>query len=287
MTRAGVLILLMASACGAANVFTSDPNFVALWNFESGALTTDSSGNGNTLTPTGSPAADDVNFVQGVASCDFPATANDQFAIADASLPDGFPFKSNDISLQISVSCWFRFDDDLAEGEFRGLWSKDGGSKYTIACLLYRDANGRCLRMLGGYNSGNSYRTWTINAANGENAPYLIEDQWYHLTVTYHGLTKSMMAYVWDGTTQTADGPATIPNSGDTLNVEDSPFTVGKSGLTGCLYWNGQIDEVVVFNDILTEQQAIDIRSGTFGATSPGSSNRNRIHQQYYHHYGR
>ena len=61
-----------------ANDFSSDTDCKALWNFENGALTTDSKG-GNTLSIGGNtPSADTVNYKQGAASCDFDSS-NDEY----------------------------------------------------------------------------------------------------------------------------------------------------------------------------------------------------------------
>ena len=63
-----------------ANDFTNDANCKALWNFDDGALTTDSKGT-NTLTNSG-VTADTVDFKEGNASGDFKASfgrINDEF----------------------------------------------------------------------------------------------------------------------------------------------------------------------------------------------------------------
>ncbi|MCU0916500.1 MAG: PPC domain-containing protein, partial [Planctomycetes bacterium] len=92
----------------AGNNFASDPNCVALWRFESSALTADSVG-ANTLQNHGVTAST-AQKKEGASSAALSARDLDYFSITDASLSAKFPLKTGDPDKNISVCTWFRMD---------------------------------------------------------------------------------------------------------------------------------------------------------------------------------
>ena len=111
------------------NDFSNDPNCVALYNFENGALTTDSKG-GNTLSVGGnSPTAVMVDYKQGLASCDFEASNNQYWTIADADLDAGFPLKNGDAVGNISVCCWIKL---TGKNEYQTFYEKGDTDKWSF-----------------------------------------------------------------------------------------------------------------------------------------------------------
>ncbi|GAH13633.1 unnamed protein product, partial [marine sediment metagenome] len=78
-----------------ANDFTYDDYCVALYRFESGALTADSFG-GNTLTNNNGVAEDLVNFKEGECSADLELSSSQYFSISDDDLDSGFPCKDEE-----------------------------------------------------------------------------------------------------------------------------------------------------------------------------------------------
>jgi len=93
------------AAGGGEPVSYPDPD--ADWKMDSGALTTDSSGNGNTLTDAISGTDLDTSvYVEGTAAALFDAT-DDKLVIADASLSAGFWGKSDGGSLSGTICSAF------------------------------------------------------------------------------------------------------------------------------------------------------------------------------------
>ena len=115
-----------------ANNFTGDVNCVALWNFESGALTTDSIGT-NTLTDNNTVGTNASDFKEGAACADLTRANSEYFSITDADLDAGFPLKSDDSNKKISVCFWFKRRANLTN---HFLFSKNDANKTSLAVLI-------------------------------------------------------------------------------------------------------------------------------------------------------
>lgn len=76
-----LILCLFGGPLLAANDFSGDESCMALWRFENGALTTDSSGNSNTLTSRYNPVADTSNYMEGAASVDLEYGDHDNYDI--------------------------------------------------------------------------------------------------------------------------------------------------------------------------------------------------------------
>ena len=86
-----------------ANDFSGDGACVALWRFESGALTTDSIGT-NTLTDVNTVGTETTDYQEGSACADIERDNSELFSIDDTDLDSGFPYKSGGSDLDITVS---------------------------------------------------------------------------------------------------------------------------------------------------------------------------------------
>jgi len=250
---ASVLILMgLSSAAWGANDFSGDANCVALWNFESGALTTDSIGT-NTLTAVNTPVADTVNFQQGAASCDFELSDGDRFTIADAALDAGFPLKSGTTNKTISVVLWAKFESVGVEQTLFSKYFAAGGGR-TLDLFTTSE---NVLSLAIGYNSGNSKETKTL-------ATFTVgTGTWYSLAFTFDDVTHAWALYSWDGATAyTSSGTFT-----NQIYLGTQAFAVAANS-DGAFRFDGLIDETVVFNDILTSAEIDQIRGGTYGASS-------------------
>jgi hypothetical protein len=252
------LILLLCRVTWAVNDFSGDPNCKALWSFENGALTTDSIGS-NTLTQYHTPVADTVNYKEGAASCDFEAGDNDGFYIADADLDSGFPLKSDDATKSISVCMWVKFESLT---NYRMLYQKSDSGKNCLEIFIL---NTQYPAFEIGYNSGTSWdlKTFGTQVATGK---------WYHIAVTFKNSDKSYRMRIWDddaGALLGADLTGTATNN---INVEDAYLRIGHSWFSGAHANDGLIDEIVVFDDILSTDEIDQIRAGTYGAAAGGSN---------------
>ena len=253
-----LLVLLMCLPCWAANDFTGDPNCLAVWNFESGALTTDSQGSHTLSVAQGTPAADTVNYKQGSSSVfldwlgDGPA-----YNIADANLAAGFPLKGGSGSHEFSILFWVRPASENAS-YFYQVWSKDqtgwtGGHRFATN---------------GGANTFNLKHTAQSAGVNGQ-ASLITANQWYHIACVYDPclVNGTMSLYEWDDTASTlyTHSSANQESSYGSLVTTAVPFWVGGSDTTSIVRtYHGRIDEFVVFNRALTVEDVNDIRDGNY-----------------------
>jgi hypothetical protein len=245
-----LIFLLLCTCAFAQNDFTTDTDCVALWRFENGALTTDSVGT-NTLTETGSPTTDTVDYKEGAASVERDGSGG--FYILDSSLDSGFPLKSGDSNKKISVTCWINWD--TANG---ATFFKDDNGKRSFA-ISYAASPLRVTMSIG-YSSGASWEVlthgWTITAG-----------QWYHVGCTFDDSDKSYRIRIWDDNASAILGSDLTGTATNNINVEDGVLRfMGTWG--GSPTFDGHLDEVVVFKDILTTEEIDQIRGGTYGATA-------------------
>jgi hypothetical protein len=233
-----------------ANNFTNDSNCVALWRFESGAITTDSVG-GNTLTNVNAVSNNTSSYKEGSACAEFAGGATQQhLKILDADLDSGFPLKSGDTTKKISVCAWFKSDTSAYETVFS---SRDYDNLNSFSFTFHGTHN-----LAIGYNSGADSEVLssgtTINTGT-----------WYHVGFTFDNADKSWKLIVWNDSTgsKVIDASGTATNN---ISATTAPFAIGCLFSSGALSqgFDGLIDEVVVFKDILTESEIDAIRAGTY-----------------------
>jgi chitodextrinase len=235
------------------NDFTGDPNCVALWSLEDGALTTDSIGS-NTLTNSG-VTSDTTNYQEGSGAADFEFGDSDEMSIGDGSLDSGFPLKSGDTNKKISVCCWIK-PESLAS--YRWLVSKYDYTNAKRSFAVALDESGH-LGLFTGYNSGGSYEGhWSTST--------LSTGSWYHIAVTYDDSDRSWRLRAWSAGSSSivVDLSGTKTNN---INIEDADWVIGNVD-NATAYYDGVIDEVVVFNDILSSGEIDEIREATYGSSS-------------------
>jgi hypothetical protein len=248
------------------NNFSNDSACKAVYNFESGKPTTDSKGS-YTLTNTGSVTANTTYYEQGSASGDFNGSSKYE-TIADASLT-GFPLASGDSNKVISACFWMRTGSAFGSDEWRNVFNKwNGGSnKRTIAVSLHNNSGTVRVEAAFGGNRGAS-------AELVHHASNLSASTWYHVTVTYNDSGKSWAIRIRNtsGATVGSDATGTL-SSLDTIALNDAPLWIGAAQ-DGSEWWNGQIDELVFFNDIVSDTEATTIAKGEYGATGVSNSQR-------------
>lgn len=245
-----------------ANDFSGDSNCVALYRFENGALTTDSKGT-NTLQDVNTVTANTAAYKEGSASADFDDANGEGFYVTDANLSAGFPLKSGDTNKKISLAFWILVDSyDGSHGQ--AIVSKyDSGNNKRSLLLFFDNANSQKLTFVLGYNSGASGETvFAYGTA-------LTVDRWYHIGFTYDDSSKAYRLRIWDDTAGDFLGADATGNATNNINAEDALFGIAcrdNYGSPSYLYFDGQLDELAVFNDILTTDEIDDIRAGTYGA---------------------
>jgi len=253
-----VFALCISSLSSAANVFSGDADCRAVWRLESGALATDATGHGNTLTNTGVTAS--ATCQEGSGSGDWELSDSDYMLISDASLSSGFPLKTGDVDKDISVCFWCRMESlvtayCVSKADF-------GSSKISFGVLVTSAGK---FGHLTGYNSGASYEaSWATNTVTA--------GRWYHVGATYNGSTQAYTLRVWDDTAS-----AVVANLSGTktngISVTDASVVLGSRDEGADGLFDGLIDEVAVFSRVLSTTEIDNIRNGIFGAGSgsPGS----------------
>ncbi|HSV98955.1 MAG TPA: pre-peptidase C-terminal domain-containing protein [Sedimentisphaerales bacterium] len=254
-TYANVTLVATYSVTIVGNNFAQDANAVALWKFESGKLTLDSLGT-NTLENHGAVANASVKQ-EGESSAQFRASEFDYMSIPDANLAAGFPLKSGTTNRNISLCTWFRMDSLPTWYRYVGLFTKfnEQLAKRSFAVSVARDGGGQVNLWLEiGHDSGKT-ATWIPFTDTG-----IVAGNWYHVGVTYRDSDRSYRIRLWDGVSS-FEKTGTVVKS---ISVTDAAVFVGNvPGLNWS--FDGQIDELVVFKDILTASEIDRIRDGIYG----------------------
>lgn len=256
-----LLVLLLYPACYAVNDFSGDPNCVSLFRMENGALTADSIGS-NTLTQYGTVTADTVNYMEGAASADFNYSSSGALYRTDTNLSADFPGKDGAANNVFSFPAWFRVDVD--HGTFMCICAKydPTQSKYTymVGCNVTVDY----VQLTIGDGAAN-VENYTIASAG------LAVGTWYHILATYDGATKNWTLRLYNdgdkttksnsGTGSLAIGYSSVPN-----------FVVGRADGATSYRLDGKIDELVIFDDIISAAEDDQIIAGTYGAAAGGAA---------------
>ncbi len=245
-----------------ANNFADDPNCVALWRCENGALWTDSIGT-NTLTasPT-APTADTTDYREGGASMYFSQGTQRYAARGDSNLSANFSLKSSYAStVRLSVCFWF-YDELLPAETTYGDYLLSKWDRFAVfsnkswAMHLRYDGTDVHLRMLKGYNSGASQEATELSTAIEANT-------WYHVGVTYDDSDKSVRIRLYNATTEEVTEVTATQSNAISLRTVMWLLNCQNYGAEDGI--KGNLDEVVVFDDILTAAEIDQIRSGTYG----------------------
>ena len=236
------------------NNFSADSNCKALWRFEDGALVTDSKG-GNTLEALGTPVVDTENYKEGAASVELPSIG-DFLRIADADLDAGFPLKNGDTTKDFSLCAWAYLTTQPANS--RTVYRKKGTNTMSLQVIFYWSDPNIVLRLALSSNG----TAWTNNY---NHASGMSLNQWYHIGVTYDGGDYSYRLRVWDESAQQILGTDLVGTGIDPF-VGNGEVTLSANDVSTFWNWIGNLDEVVVFNDVLTVNEIDQIRAGTYGA---------------------
>jgi len=238
------------------NDFSIDSNCKAVWNFESGALTTDSKG-GNTLTDVNTVGTETSDYQQGSACADLEVSSSEKFTIADGDLDSGFPFKSGGSDLDITVCGWFKLES-IAADVYIVCKGRTNYSNFSFAIGIEADSGNRVLEIHVGYNGGVSTEVYEFAAMDD-----IVTGRWYHLGATFKNSTKLGTVRLWDDTAGSViySGSHTFTNAAIADNGE---FHIGGYYPDGYRF-DGLLDELVVFDDILTATEIDQIRKGIYG----------------------
>ena len=249
---------------GYYNDFSADTNCVAVYNFESGALTTDSKGS-NTLTDINGVGTDTTNFIQGAASAYFQKANTEAFTVEEANLSADFPLKDADSTKNFSVVVWFRIASMPASGDNYDLVTKSSWNTAALrsfAVGLGNTAGDTELYFLA-CNSDGSILELVPNTYN------LSVDTWYCGIITYQNSDMGYSVRLRDaaGGVLGTDLTGVFTLDANKINAAAGNFTIGAVHSTGSTYlvpFDGEIDQVVIFKDVLTEAEATNIAKGVY-----------------------
>jgi len=247
------------------NDFSNDSSVYGVYNFESGALTDDSSAQGTAQDFTASanaPDSDTSNYKQGAGSADYDDSVPEYHYRTDANLATGHPFKSSTGEHDFSVCYWVRKNSGNT-GTTYAVSKYDTNSERTYG-HAFLDSD--YLVIIHGYNSGDSFGY----AINTEHA--FVTDRWYWIFATYTASTDVHTVKVWDDNS----GSYVVDTSGDSssegdMTVGSAPFAVGGRFATGSAAgsFDGKVDELVVFDRVISETEADYIRTHRYNETYP------------------
>jgi hypothetical protein len=255
-TYANVTLVATYSVPVTGNDFAKDPNCVALWRFENGALTIDSRGD-NDLTNVGVTAKTN-DSMEGTASADFEYDERDHLYITDANLAKNFPLKSGTNKPAMSVSLWCKPETVPPIFYSRALVCKanalyDGKSSFFL--LISSIWTEPRFELWLGHNIGYGYEVIpldTLTVSAGE---------WYHVAATYRDSDRSYRISAYhDGVVYEKTGTAM-----NNIFLSDTNVTIGIRGQSGGTEYDGLLDEIAVFNDVLTPAEIAKIRAETYG----------------------
>lgn len=234
-----------------ANNFSTDSRCKALWRFENNL--NDGKG-GNHLTDVNTVGFTSADKREGTYAADFEKNNSEYGYRTDSGLDVGFPLKSGDTAKKISVCCWIK-PESYQYPAYIFAKHDTTGNRRSFALVI----NGGTISVYSGYNGGASYETLNTDY-------YVNNSEWYHVGVSFDGLNKSCLVRIFRASNSTtALYNFSLDNE---TNVEDANVTVGAMHGGGG-YYDGLLDELVVFNDLLSAIEIDAIRSGTYSGPMP------------------
>ncbi len=254
---AGVTLVASYGALGTGNNFAADPNCVALWRFESGELEVDSIGL-NRLINNG-VQVDTSDYQEGEGAGQFRSAQSDWMSIDDDDLTADFPTRSGDTNVEMSICFWMKVRSFSYENTLI--------SKYLIATdarswRLYVGNHGISTGVLNvglGTQGGGAFDTYSFEEPDQR----LTVNRWYHVAFTYRDSDRRYHVRVWDAAAGALVFDVTAAASWP-LAVTNAPVILGTLPLES-RYFDGWMDEVVVFKDVLTTAEIDRIRQGAYG----------------------
>ena len=242
-----------------ANDFSQRSDCIALWDFESGALTADSKGT-CTLTAVNNPTADAVNYQQGAAALLLAAASSQYMKLIDSDcVAKGFPLNSGDTKKQICVAGWFR--PTTVDTNKRRIWGKWKSSGNQRSLELYHNSSQIYFQWSSDGTSGNSHE---VSLGFGA----MTANQWYHITFRLDGVNNCWAVIIYNLTAGTwYRNQGTLSAN---LFVGNADWRIGQDDdLTANQYFDGDIDEMVVFNNYgLHNSESLAIEGGSFPAAN-------------------
>ena len=244
-----ILFLVLCSIVQAQNNPLADPNCIGYWPFDTDTNWDDQSTADNDLYLQAGIQITTGDKKEGDASADFEATGQNMLQLNDADLASGFPCKSGESNTLFSTTVWFK-PESIGSNQY--LMCKYQGSANKRCWGIYTNASDK-LGFLWGYSGGSSTYVYSVNRV-------LQTGVWYFLKIVWNDAANDCDAYLYD--TSNTTWYASNNSPANAINSEDAPLYIGRE-LAGT-HWDGLIDEVGVFNDVVTDANAVAIVAGSY-----------------------
>jgi len=151
---------------------------------------------------------------------------------------------SLDITGSVSISAWVNFD--TLSTNFQTIVAKRGAIADRVANYVIRtgpNANQDQIQFY--YHDGTDWHVYTTSNAN------LVAGRWYHIAATFtFGTGSSMKCYV---NNNILTGNWNLGDGNSPVSTNTKPVTIG--GLTTGKYLDGAIDNVKIFDTVLSEEE--------------------------------
>ncbi len=250
----GVTLRATFGIVGVGNNFLDDPNCVALWTFEQQTFTKDVIGTNHLTNEGASVELNDAKEGDGCAN--FEVFEMDYMIIDDGDLDADFPSKSTLApGYKMSLCFWVKFESFSYLGTII--------SKYLIesddrSWRLWMDTSKNDLSLSLGYWDGEDFDAYPLDAPNKQ----MQLNTWYHVAWTYDDSDLSLHVRIWDDTAGALYYDLKTEAYIE-MALTDAPLVFGNVPLRSW-YFDGLLDEVAVFKDILTDQEIDQIRQGAY-----------------------
>lgn len=225
----------------------ADADCQAWWRLEDGALETDSSGKGNTLSNNG-VVANTAEFREGSACGTWAAAASANMGIDSADLGEDYPFRPGSANRVISLCFWMKLASLPGPGSYFYAYVK----WLSVWVLVYNDGVGAYIALVSWFNGGGNYEMALHESPVSTGV-------WYHVGVTYDGNTGAYRIRIWN------DGPGEILGPDKTGAFSHVPDVDPNNVSVGYAY-DGLLDDYLVFSRVLSVEEIDGIRNQIFGA---------------------
>jgi len=272
----------------------NDANNVAWYRFESGALTTDSSTNSNTLTNVNTVTVEGGDFKEGAGCASFSGANN--FSLADSDMSADWPLSFGaSRTAPFTALAWFKFTS-TGNSVIFGCWENRDttpGPKVVVWSVQVTDVfAGSVPRVYGTVAMQNE------GGGGGGNESYVpaatpsiltvSTGTWYHAVFHLDAGSDLKRFTLYDADSQIErETSGTFSGSGGFEPWDnETPFFVGAgdaaplAGSDGTLdYFSGLIDDLLIFDRELTSDEIDEIRAGTFAGVPAGGGSANASKQ--------
>lgn len=270
MFRLVLALLLISSTADAGMIIRGSgggatlPDSEATWNFDNGAITTDSSGNSNTLTNTNTVTNSTTLFVQGDASALKNAT-NQQLTRADADLSADFWGKSGSTGLDGTACAAFRPTSVAADETIIGKYHTGDNAR---SWRMIIDSTTTSVEFWIGNGTGDSGVS-NISEDGNEHTTNIAVDHWYAACVALDSAGRDYTIRLYDCGTD--NQPASCSHTGtdvtgnfaSAMSIDSAVLSITCNG-DGSVDYAGYLDAISVWNVELTTGE-MDLWAATLG----------------------